>query len=373
MASPVANINEARLQRILKELVDIYSPSGKEHEVVTFCSELLKDHGVPHVLQEVDEQRSNLVVIPDDQDEIELCFVGHVDTVAAYDLEDYGFKMEGGDVHGLGTADMKSGCAAMLEACIALRESGKTPPVALALVVDEEEDNAGARALVGEYHFPWAIVGEPTGLLPCLGHYGYMEVYLRTRGRRAHSAVPELGHNAIEAMLRTLLEVTDFATAEGSRLVYNIREMSALPFGFVVPDLCEAWLDFHLPPDMRVDSLKTDLERIVSARSQATANLDLYMRFEDTYAGYDISEERTFVRELKRVFEAMALAWAPRHFRSHSDGNVLWAAGIDPIVLGPGRLDLAHTEDESVAFSDVVTAARLYAGLAESLLQERRQ
>jgi len=372
MTKSLVEIREERLQSMLQEMVDIYSPSGKEHEVITYCAELLSSYGVSYVLQEVDEQRSNLVVVPDGQDDIELCFVGHVDTVAAYDLEDYGFKMDGDDVRGLGTADMKSGCAAMLEACIALHEAGRRPPVALALVVDEEEDNAGARALVSEYHFPWAVVGEPTRLLPCLGHYGYMEVYLRTRGLRAHSAVPELGHNAIEAMLRTLLEVTDFASSEGSRLVYNIREMSALPSGFVVPDFCEAWLDFHLPPDMRVDSLKTDLERIVGARSETVSGLDLYMRFEDTYAGYDISTERTFVRHLKKVFDNLSLEWSPQQFRSHSDGNVLWAAGIDPIVLGPGSLDLAHTESESVVFSDVVKASQLYANLAASLERKQR-
>jgi len=367
MTSRTIRINESRLQRLLQEMIDIYSPSGKEHEVITYCADQLKDNGISFVLQEVDEQRWNLIVMPEKHDEVDLCFVGHVDTVAAHDLDDYGCKIEGDEVRGLGSADMKSGCAAMLEACIALREAGLNPPLALALVVDEEENNAGARALVGEYHFPWAIVGEPTGLLPCLGHYGYMEVYLRTRGRRAHSAVPELGTNAIEAMLRVLLDVTDFAASEGSRLVYNIREMSGLPAGFVVPDLCEAWLDFHLPPDMRVDSLKTDLERIASAHSQNSRDMDLYMRFEDTYAGYDISAERTFVRQLRTVFESLSLEWSPQQFRSHSDGNVLWAAGIDPIVLGPGRLDSAHTEDESVVFSDVVTAARLYASVAESL------
>jgi acetylornithine deacetylase len=362
-----AHIDEDRLRLLLQEMVDIYSPSGKEEEVIAYVGDQLRQHGLPVTLQPVDEQLSNLLVIPESQDDVELCFVGHVDTVAAYDLDDYGFEMVEDEVRGLGTVDMKSGCAAMVEACIALHESGSMPPVALALVVDEEEDNAGARAVVAEYHFPWAVVGEPTGLEPCLGHYGYMEVFLRAKGKRAHSAVPEYGHNAIEAMLRLVLDVTDFATSEGSRLVYNIRELSALPSGFVVPDLCEAWLDFHLPPDMRIDALKTDLERIVGSRTSAVPELDLYMRFEDTYAGYEISPDRVFVRQLRDVYRGMSLEWRPQQFRSHSDGNVLWAAGIDPLIIGPGRLDLAHSQDEAVAFSEVATAARLYLNLARSI------
>ena len=361
-------VNPERLRNLLEQVVNIYSPSGKEEEVITFVAEHLKSHGVNVQLQQVDEQRSNLVATPEGLDQIELCLVGHVDTVAAYDLDDYGFEMDGDEVRGLGTVDMKSGCAAMVEAFIALcSESGRTPPVALALVVDEEEDSAGARALVDEYHFPWAIVGEPTDLAPCLGHYGYLEVFLRARGKRAHSALPEVGQNAIEAMLRLLLHVTDFAASEGSRLVYNIRELSGLPSGFVVPDLCEAWLDFHLPPDMRMDSLKADLENIVAPDAVGLSSLDLYMRFEDTYAGYEISPNRAFVKRLRKVYESMSREWSPQLFRSHSDGNVLWAAGIDPIVLGPGRLELAHSQDEGISFADVVTAARMYLNIARSV------
>ena len=363
-----AQVNPERLRGLLGQMVNIYSPSGKEEEVISFVAEHLKTQGVPVHLLPVDEQRSNLVAVPEGVEQIELCLVGHVDTVAAYDLDDYGFEMVEDEVRGLGTVDMKSGCAAMVEAFTVLNNSGgRTPPVALALVVDEEEDNAGARALVDEYHFPWAIVGEPTDLAPCLGHYGYLEVFLRTRGKRAHSALPEVGQNAIEAMLRLLLQVTDFAASEGSRLVYNIRELSGLPSGFVVPDLCEAWLDFHLPPDMRMDTLKADLENIVTPDAAGSSSLDLYLRFEDTYAGYEISPDRAFVKRLRGVYEAMSREWSPQQFRSHSDGNVLWAAGIDPIVLGPGRLELAHSQDEAVSFADVVAAAELYLNIARSV------
>lgn len=368
MAHGDAGINPERLRELLEQMVNIYSPSGKEEEVVNFVSEHLKAQGVTVTLQHVDEQRSNLIATPEGLDQIELCLVGHLDTVAAYDLDDYGFAMEDGEVRGLGTVDMKSGCAAMVEAFTALcAGGGRVPPVALALVVDEEEDSAGARALVDEYHFPWAIVGEPTDLAPCLGHYGYLEVFLRARGKRAHSALPEVGQNAIEAMLRLLLHVTDFAASEGSRLVYNIRELAGLPSGFVVPDLCEAWLDFHLPPDMRMDSLKADLEDIVAPDAVGLSSLDLYMRFEDTYAGYEISPNRAFVKKLRQVYENMSREWDPQQFRSHSDGNVLWAAGIDPIVLGPGRLEMAHSQDEGLPFADVVTAAHMYLNIARAV------
>jgi acetylornithine deacetylase len=362
------DVQPERLKNLLQDLVNIYSPTGKEGEVLEFAEEYLKRHGLTVVRQEVDENRFNLIVLPEKRDEIALCFVGHLDTVAAHDLDDYGFREEGDMAFGLGTADMKAGCAAMMEVLAVLAEGGETfPPVGLALVVDEEEDNKGVKTLVNEYSFPWAIVGEPTGLVPCLGHYGYLEVMLLTQGKRAHSAMPELGQNAIENMLKLLLQVTEYISSKAHGLVYNIRELSGFPGGFVVPDSCEAWLDLHLPPNSRIDMLKTEFERSLEVARENIPNLDVQLRFEDTYSGYQISQERPLVKKLKEVYREMSLPWEPQDFRSHSDGNVLWSAGVDPIILGPGRLETAHTAEESVSFCQVLRAAQLYLTFALSL------
>ncbi|HEX7365018.1 MAG TPA: M20/M25/M40 family metallo-hydrolase [Dehalococcoidia bacterium] len=361
-------IKPKRLKKLLLDLVDIYSPSGKEEEIVEFTEKYLKKHDLPVRRQEVDENRYNLIVFPHHKDEVELCFVGHLDTVTAHDLEDFGPHEKNDTISGLGTTDMKAGCAAMIEAFINLASTKKSgPTVGLALVVGEEEDSSGAKALMEGYSFPWAVIGEPTSLVPCLGHYGYLEVMLRTEGKRAHSSMPELGHNAIEYMLKLLLHITEYAAAAPQGLVYNIRELSGFPGGFVVPDACEAWLDLHLPPNAKIDVLKSELEQLVKSAGSKVKGLNARLKFEETYAGYRISEERPLISKLKETFGKMSLPWEPQDFRSHSDGSALWAAGVDPIVLGPGRLEAAHTPEESVTFEQVVQAARLYLNLAQSL------
>jgi acetylornithine deacetylase len=361
-------VQPERLRNLLRNLVNIYSPTGKEGEILEYAEEYLKDQDLLVTKQEVDETRRNLIVLPEKKDEIVLCLVGHLDTVTAYDLDDYGFHEEENTIFGLGTADMKAGCAAMIEALTVMARRGETvPPVGLALVVDEEEDNKGIKALVSEYSFPWAVVGEPTGLMPCLGHYGYLEVMLRTQGKRAHSAMPELGQNAIENMLKLLLHVTESISSRVDGLVYNIREMSGFPGGFVVPDSCEAWLDLHLPPSSRIDVLKAEFERLLEEARENIPNLDVQLNFEDTYSGYQISQERPLVKKLKEVYGKMSLAWETQEFRSHSDGNVLWSAGVNPIILGPGHLETAHTPKESVSFCEVVRSAQLYLNFALSL------
>ena len=371
MESPLdrsMEVQPERLRNLLRDLVNIYSPTGKEGEILEYAGEYLKNQNLSVTKQEVDETRCNLIVFPREKDEIVLCLVGHLDTVTAYDLDDYGFHEEEDTIFGLGTADMKAGCAAMIEAFTVMASMGETvPSVGLALVVDEEEDNKGMKALVSEYSFPWAVVGEPTGLMPCLGHYGYLEVMLRTQGRRAHSAMPELGQNAIENMLKLLLQVTESISSRVDGLVYNIRELSGFPGGFVVPDSCEAWLDLHLPPSSRIDVLKTEFERLLEEARENIPNLDVQLNFEDTYSGYQISQERPLVRKLKEVYGKMSVAWETQEFRSHSDGNVLWSAGVNPIILGPGHLETAHTAKESVSFCQVLRAAQLYLNLALSL------
>jgi acetylornithine deacetylase len=106
------------------------------------------------------------------------------------------------------------------------------------------------------------------------------------------------------------------------------------------------------------------LEQLVEAAGADIPDLNTRLKFEETHAGYRISEERPLISKLKETYTMMSLPWEPQDFRSHSDGSILWAAGVDPIVLGPGRLEAAHTPEESVYFQQVVQAAQLYLNLA---------
>ena len=361
-------IQPDRLKKLLQDLVDIYSPSGKEEEILAFTGNYLSCHGFTVVKQAVDENRHNLLVLPNGKEGTRTCYVGHLDTVTAYDLDDYGFREKGGEVYGLGTADMKAGCAAMIEAFIVLAERGRDfPSVGLALVIDEEEDNSGATALAKKYWFPQVVIGEPTDLAPCPGHYAYVEVLLRTVGRRAHSAVPEAGQNAIENMLKLLLRFTEHISTRSDGLVYNIRDLSGYPSGFVVPDMCEAWLDLHLPPDGSIDRLKKELRQVMKEARRDIAGLDATINYENTYPGYQIAPDDNLLKILQGVYRRLSLPWTPQDFRSHSDGSILRAAGMLPIILGPGRLEAAHMPEESVPFRQVVRAAEIYLNLALSL------
>lgn len=356
--------NTKRLQQLLRKMVNIYSPPGKENDLVDFLYNYLKRHGLPVVRQPVNEGRHNLIVEPDDL-AAELVFIGHLDTVEAYDLEAFEFSREGDMALGLGTADMKGGCAAMVETFLTLWENGHTDrPVALALVVGEEETGDGAQRLVREYDFSTAVVGEPTDLRPCLSHYGYLEIQFVTKGQRVHASLAPQAPNAATVMLRLLLNFIEHFDRESTEAVYNLRGLTTSQSGFAVPDHCEAWIDLHVPALTNMGQLTFQLEELHARCRENTPRGESEIHFNTIHAGYELPARGPFYELLQAVYRAHRLPFSPNSFPSHSDANTFWAAGIKPFLLGPGELNQAHTPEESVRLSQVEQAARIYIDLA---------
>lgn len=349
-----AQVRPERLREVFWGLVERYSPSGKEHEVLAYLEDVLVEQGCPYGVQPVDEDRYNLVL---GNPNAPLVFVGHVDTVDAWDLEDFGPEdLGGGWVRGLGVADMKGGCAALLEAYLALREAGLGRELGLALVVGEEEEGDGSAAFLREARPGRAVIAEPTGLELCTSHYGYVEAAISARGRRAHASVPELGRNAAEAVLSVLHGLLQEPSLGGEGgPVLSIRHLETSNPGFAVPARAAAWVDVHVPPGYRVDRVVAVVDRVASD----VGGQGLSVAYPCRHEGFALPENDPLLRAFRG-----AGGRGVGVFRSHSDGNLFHAAGVPAAVLGPGSLEYAHTEEERVAFPEVLEAARLFVALA---------
>src|SRR3989454_194131 len=99
--------------------------------------------------------------------------------------------------------------AAQIGAAERLRAEG-VDGIGLLFVVDEEMGSVGARAanahpLAGECR--WLIDGEPTDNRLATGCKGSLRLTLCTAGLPAHSAYPEHGRSAIDALLDVLMDV----------------------------------------------------------------------------------------------------------------------------------------------------------------------
>ncbi|AQQ71645.1 Acetylornithine deacetylase [Limihaloglobus sulfuriphilus] len=353
-------INTERLRELFRDMVNIYSPTGKEGQITEYLARYLYENDLPVTMREVTEGRRNIEVVfgPGSP---ELAFIGHIDTVPAFDIENYEYQEENGEVFGLGTADMKGGCAAMIEAFVShIENGGKIENTALFLVVGEEDNGDGTAAMLEAMSFPWAIVAEPTNLVPCFDHFGYIEMLVQAYGRRRHASMAGRDQNAVFSLLRTLLRLAETIETEFPETVMNIRSVHSSESGFAVPGSSEAWLDMHIKPEQDSREFVSTLKKLADECLCGGAVTSHEITFPTIAGGYSLEQSGRLWEILKKAYSNQGIGWKPGTFKSHSDANLLRDAGCKPVILGPGRLARAHTRDEAVSFDEVAASAGLY-------------
>lgn len=362
-------IRPERLRSLMLDVVSEYSPTWAEQPSVDVFERAILDADlrleaqiVPTPGSDPEQPRRNLLIHLGPQP-AELIWIGHTDTVVLPDDETHEPHYEGDVLWGLGSCDMKSACAAAVEAAIAIKESGVRLKrgVAIGLVVGEEEYGDGVERLFELVRPTACIVGEPTGLQPCFEHYGYLEVELTTRGKRAHAAVPEHGANAIHGMLAWLTSILEVQGLQGADLVLNPRGIKGASPLFAVPESCSALLDAHL----RGGASELDVRQILERAQEIAHERHPEVSFEWSqvfYApGYVRSLDDPALGFVAEAFESNGDSFVHSAFRSHSDAAYIAGLGIPTVVCGPGDLSVAHTPHENIDSNEVVRAAHLYA------------
>ena len=148
--------------------------------------------------------------------------IGHGEGAAAGGPHRYGavrrgrlaqgsFKVteEGNRLYGLGTIDMKGFFAFIVEALKEIDLKTLNKPLRILATADEETTMAGARAIAAaaELKPDYAVIGEPTGLVPVVAHKGHMSEAIRITGKSGHSSDPANGVNALEIMHQAMGQV----------------------------------------------------------------------------------------------------------------------------------------------------------------------
>jgi acetylornithine deacetylase len=126
----------------------------------------------------------------------------HMDTVPPFfpSREDAEF------IWGRGACDAKGIIAAQVAAAEALRAAGFR--IGLLFVSGEERDSAGAKAAnLNPKGSRFLINGEPTDNRVAIASKGALRAVLKSTGKMAHSAYPELGESAIHKLIEALSNV----------------------------------------------------------------------------------------------------------------------------------------------------------------------
>jgi len=318
--------------------VKIDSPTGQEGPVGEFLASTLERLGYRVQKQEVSPGRWNLYAT---RETPVVVFSTHMDVVPP----SLPFGEDATHLFGRGTTDAKGIAASQVAAAERLAANGERR-VALLFVVGEEYGSDGARAagVLGPKG-RFLINGEPTENRLALGHKGSMYVKLTARGKAAHSAYPEEGSSAIDAMLDALARIRQVPLPVDDVLGPGTLNVGTIAGGVrpnVIPESCQAELLFRTVTDTK--ALKAAVTKAAGDKVQA-----------------DFAWECAHIR-LRAVpgFDTMLVK-----FTTDLPYFGAWGEGF---LMGPGTIKVAHTDHESVAKADLVTATELYVRLATQLM-----
>jgi acetylornithine deacetylase/succinyl-diaminopimelate desuccinylase-like protein len=319
-----------------------------------------------------------------------LMFSGHIDTKPAGNMDEWKTDpwtptVQGDQLIGLGSGDMKGAIAAMIYAAAALHDLGEFPgKLSLALTADEENGSTyGAKWLAAEGHIQAdvCVIGEPAGV-----HEEWESIHLVSRGAalfkvivlgtQMHSSISDQlpAVNATLKMaalaLKMQREMRDYLTFDehqycrfGPTVNVGVMAQAGVTYG-VFPGRAEFASDIRTVPGMTEAQVKADVQRFLDAAMADDPELDATLEWYLMVEATEIDGGDRIVRCLADASQQV-LGRTPRldAFPGATDaGFIQRAAGVPCIAsFGPGFLPRAHSPNEAMHKDGAAQAAMIYA------------
>jgi len=278
---------------------------------------------------------------------LRLVLAGHLDTVPANGNATP--TIDGDVLWGLGAADMKGGLAVMLEVAHTLDD----PAVDVTWIFYTGEEISSTHNGLGHLFRDRpelvagdvALLGEPTGGAIEAGCQGSMRVQATLRGRRAHTARPWMGRNAIHRAGRVLSVLDGYEARRPVLDGCEFREaletvaIEGGVAGNVVPDQVTLTINVRFAPDRTADQAEAALRDLLGEAIEP----DDEWKVVDVAVAAPPSMTHPLLAALRDRNDAVVrakLGW--------TDVARFAAAGIPAANFGPGDPTLAHNADERV-------------------------
>ncbi|WP_339842459.1 acetylornithine deacetylase [uncultured Halopseudomonas sp.] len=305
-----------------------------------------------------------------------LVLAGHTDTVPCdpelWQHDPFKLTEANGRWYGLGSCDMKSFFALVIEALKEYTDRQFKHPLIILATADEESSMSGAQALAASdlSNARHAVIGEPTGLKPVRVHKGIMMERIDIMGQSGHSSDPSLGNNAMEVMHRV---IGDLLTM---RQQWQKRWNDPL-FGVPVPTMnlgcihggdnpnricgkCALEFDIRPLPGMDPDGLRAEIReqlKIIAAEQQVD------ITYNPLFPGvppFETAADAEIVKACEQLtgYTAESVAFA-------TEGPYLNRLGMQTLILGPGDIDQAHQPDEYLEMDRIDPTVKVLRGLIE--------
>jgi acetylornithine deacetylase len=266
----------------------------------------------------------------------------HMDTVPPF----FASREDAEFIWGRGACDAKGIIAAMVAAAEKLLGEG-VKNFALLFVVGEERNSAGAAVAA---RMPrgskYLVNGEPTENKLVLASKGVLRSEVVARGKMAHSAYPELGASAIEALLDALEAIRKVPLPSDGLLgpcTMNIGTISGGRAPNVIADAAKAEILVRLVGDAA--PIREAFARAAGKRVELVEILCIPpIRFAS------VDGMPTTVVSFTTDVPVFGKTWG------------------EPLLLGPGSIHVAHTPDERISKRELSEAIEMYANVVKKLL-----
>ena len=377
------------------------NPPGDERAVAALVDAKLRELGVTEIeTVGATEERPNVLARVGAAGGRVLILCGHLDTKPPGDLghwrrDPYGAQIDAGELHGLGSGDMKGAVAAMVFAAGALAECGlESGSVRLVLTADEEAGSrfgaewlAGSGRLTGDA----ALLGEPCGITRewesvDVVSRGAALFKVRVRGTQMHSSISDR-LPSVNATVRMAALIERMDRELGNQLRRPPSDLPGLEptvnvgvtaragvFYGVYPGEAEFACDIRTVPGMTRETLVEDIEAFLRSAAVDDPDLDAELDFEIWVPANEIDPGHPLVSALQEVSGLVLGEERPVGvFPGATDASHFQlTAGIPTVAaFGPGWLPRAHAPNESTSIDGIVQAAEIYALAARRFLEGR--
>ena len=334
--------------RLTRALCEIESTTYQEGAVGDFLADYLASRGgavektpVPQPAENAHggERWNVFATVPGKTADV--VFSTHMDTVPPY----IPFTEDDEFMYGRGVSDAKGIIETQIAAAEALRAEGY--PVGMLYVSGEERDSAGAReANKNPRGSRFLINGEPTENRIGLASKGALRASLKSTGKMAHSAYPELGDSAIHKLIEALTRLIALelpVDKDAGPCTLNVGQISGGHAPNVIADHAEAQVLVRgVGPS---EPVRAAIREAVKGLAEVEFTLDL-----------------AFIR-LKAV---EGLPTMVAKFATDIPMLTNWG---EPLLLGPGSIHCAHTPDEKLSKKEMLEAVELYVKVAKQLMR----
>lgn len=382
-------MNSQEKIRILQDVIRIETVNDNEKELAEYYKNLLAEYDINSKVVEYSPTRHNLVAeIKGDNPGKVLVFSGHMDVVGIGDIDDWTYPpfdavIEDGKMYGRGTTDMKAGLTALILAMIEVRKSGQLTHGTIRLVasVGEEIGMYGSKQLTEEGYLDDAdgiIIAEPKlddGVI-VTAHKGSVQYEIISRGRSAHSSIPEKGINSLQQIV-DFIQLTNpryeeaASMAENEKLGRMLNAYTVINGGDQVnsiPGLTVLKGNARTIPEVGneifLDIVNSSIEEM-NKEIEGSLELNLLQNNPAVESDFDTDLINSFNKVSNTKIKAQAMAGATD---ASNFGRV--EKDFDLAIYGPGEMSLAHTANEYVEVDDYLNFIDIYQNVALDYLNQ---